>query len=278
MNQNYDGVIKRWVILTQEILGAKDINTTDKIVLAYITSFEQYYSSNESAAKFLGLTERTIQLSKQKLVRLGYITVLKNTGRGKIYTFNVNRLSKYCQSDCQNSDNQTVKKLTTYNKDKEKKKDNNAEKNSAPVEKSKNEYGRADINELEDLWLAETGINIRSQMNQRRQLSNLVKKYGYEPTKTLVRRVGVAIHSRDRFAPQIATPSELTGKFSKLPRLELWENRNKAARPFGNHLERSIPDYNGAWDEKSDEERAEVSAMMREFRQKLGANSNRRTL
>ena len=271
----------RYVILTQEILKDERINAIEKIILARITGFKVFYEAAAETAELLHTTELVVQRAKRKLEKLGYIEAIEDTGRGKKYCATLwktaKRYNKKVRADITKKSHQTLQKSHTENKDIYCSKEQREQK-SAPVEKSKNGYGRADINELEDLWLAETGINIKSQMNQRRQLSNLVKKYGYEPTKTLVRRVGVAIHSHDRFAPQIATPSELTGKFSKLPRLELWENRNKAARPFGNHLERSIPDYNGAWDEKSDEERAEVSAMMREFRQKLGANSNRRTL
>lgn len=270
MDQNYDENVQRWVILTQNILGAKDINATDKILLAHISGFEKFYASNETTANFLGLTTRNVQVIKQKLVKLGYIKILKDTGRGKIYQFNFERLSKFCQSDYQNFDNQTIKKMTTYNKDKIKEK----EKGNSSVEKSKKEYGRADINELEDLWESETGISIKGQQNQRRQLYNLLRKYGSDAIKTLIRRVGVATRSRDRFAPQIAMPSDLTGKYSKLTKLQMWENRNKYARPFGSPapvpVSKGIPDYNGAWDEQSDEERAKVSEMMRQAKQKMG--------
>ena len=120
MDESYEGDIKRWIVLTQEILGAKDINTTDKLVLAHISGFELFYASNEATAEFLGLTPRTVQAVKQKLVRLGYIKVAKDTGRGKIYQFNMARLTKFCQSDSQNFVNQTSKILSPYNKDKNK--------------------------------------------------------------------------------------------------------------------------------------------------------------
>ena len=273
MNQNESGEIRRWVVLTQEILGAKDINNSDKIVLAHISGFEQFYASNETTAEFLGMTARNVQAIKQKLVRLGYVKVLKDTGRGKIYQFNVERLSKYCQSDSQNIVNQTAEILSPYNIDKNKDKVFIGE---SPVEKSN--YGRQDLNELEDLWLAETGINIKGQMNQRRQLSNLVKKYGLDATKTLVKRVGVAVNSSDRFAPQIAVPSDLVGKYGKLPKLVMWEKRKQMSRSFGQvdappmaiaNLKKGMSDYNEAWDVKSDEERAKVSEMMRQARNKF---------
>lgn len=281
MSQNEQGEIKRWVVLTQEILGAKDINNSDKIVLAHISGYEQFFASNETTAEFLGMTARSVQGIKQKLVRLGYIRVLKDTGRGRIYQFNVSRLSKYCQSDSQNFVNQTAEILSPYNKSIYKDKVFIREENSAPVEKSKKEYGRADINELVDLWEKETGITIKGQQNQRRQLYNLTRKYGLDATKALIRRVGVAVHSPDRFAPQIATPSDLTGKYSKLAKLEMWETRNKITRPFGQgntspapamavaNLKNGVPEYNGAWDEQTDEERDRVSEMIKQARNKL---------
>ena len=44
--------------------------------------------------------------------------------------------------------------------------------------------------------------------------------------------VGDTRRVNDRFAPQIATPRELTGKYSKLERLLLWQDRNRLAHPF----------------------------------------------
>ena len=147
---------------------------------------------------------------------------------------------------------------------------------------SKKEYGRADVNELAELWESETGISIKGQQNERRQLYNLLRKYGYEATKTLVRRVGATKRSRDRYAPQIAVPSDLTGKYSKLPRMQMWEERNQTSHPFGQSgattpapaiavasLKQGIPDYNGAWTEQPDEEFEKVSEMMKKARDKL---------
>lgn len=279
MNQNEEGEIRRWVVLTQDILGAEDINATDKIVLAHISGFEQFYASNETTAAFLGMTARNIQAIKQKLVRLNYLKVLRDTGRGKVYQFNVERLTKFCQSDSQNSVNQNTSILPAYNKDKNKDKVFIGEKNEKePVENS--EYGRADINELEALWERETGISIKGQQTQRRQLYNLTRKYGLDKTKRIIEQVGKAAKSNDRFAPLISTPSDLTGKYEKLSKLILWHNRNLTSRPFGNQptpapkmatasLKTTLPDYGGAFEVQSDAERAKVSEMIRQTRKKL---------
>lgn len=151
------------------------------------------------------------------------------------------------------------------------------DENITPVEN----FGRTDINELVDLWQSETGISIKGQQNQRRQLYNLVRKNGFDETKQIIKRVGAAIKSGDQYAPRIATPSDLTGKFGKLPKLELWENLKKYSRKFGQgsttpapsmatmNLKKGIPDYNGAWTDQTEDEHDKVSQLMKETRQKL---------
>lgn len=267
MDENGQEEVK-YVILTQKILGNKELSISERMILARISGFAKFYESAEATAEFLGISTATVHKAKQKLAQMNYIVEIGNTGRGKIYAPNLlqlpvrvvkndNQSGKIYQSECQN--------LPTENKERIKK-DNNEQE-------SKKEYGRADINELVDLWKQETGIDITGKQNQRRQLYNLLKKYGCEGVKTLVRRVGVMTRSRDRFAPQIAMPSDLVGENSKLPRMELWENRNKYSKPFGSPapmpVPKGIPDYNGAWDEQSDEERAKVSEMMRKTRERM---------
>lgn len=286
MDQNYQddhGELRRWVVVTQEILGAKDINAQDKLLLAYISSFEQYFASNASVAEFLGLSERTVERSRQKLTRLGYIDIVTNTGRGNIYSFRLGRLAKNGESDAPKMANQASQNWRTENKDENKVKTYKGDESVTDgVENSeRQQYGREDINEIIELWEAETGISIKGQQNQRRQLYNLLRKYGSDGVKTLVRRVGTAIRSGDRFAPQIATPSDLTGKYSKLAKLDAWEIRQQTARPFGqgsapqddrplpSYLQGGIPDYNGAFIVKSDDERAKVSQMFKEARKTL---------
>lgn len=283
MDQNYQEEAK-YVILTQKIIGNKQLTVADRLVLARISGFAKFYESSEATAEFLGLGTTTVTKAKQKLVKLNYIVEIGNTGRGKIYSPNLhqipirqaesaNQSGKNCQSEWQ--------KLPAENKERLKREYKGDESVAEPAEKSKSEYGREDINELVELWEAETGITIKGQQNQRRQLYNLLRKYGPEATKALVKRVGTANRSGDRFAPQIATPSDLTGKYSKLPKLELWESRRDHSRPFGqgsapqddrplpSYLQGGIPDYSGAFIPCSDEERAKVSQMFKEARKKL---------
>lgn len=288
MNQNEQKEM-RFVILTQEILESDQLNFAEKIILARITGFETFFESSSVTAEALHTSETIVQRAKRKLVKLGLIKEIGNTGRGKIYQASLwktqPRYDKNVTSDLTNLSHQTLQKCQTYNIYKIKENIIGDDSVAGPVENSKEEkptYGREDINELVDLWESETNISIKGQQNQRRQLYNLLRKYGSDATKTLVRRVGVAIRSGDRFAPQIATPSDLTGKYGKLGRLELWEKRKAVSRPFGNHQptpapamatsllkKKNLPDYGGAFDEQSEAEREKVREMMRKTREKL---------
>ena len=283
-NQNYQEEAK-YAILTQKILGNKNLTPCDKLVLARISGFERFYESNETTGEFLGISADTVKKSKQRLIKEGLIVEVGNTGRGKIYAPNLHKIpvrwgkstrqiGKFYPSDGEN--------LPAENKERIKREYKGDEFVAEGVENSKKtEYGREDINELVELWQAETGIDIKGQQNQRRQLYNLLRKYGADGTKALVRRVGNAIRSGDRFAPQIATPSDLTGKYSKLAKLNMWETRNATARPFGQGSapqdEQPLPSYlaiNGFenWPpepEYSDEEHARVCQMFKDARKTL---------
>lgn len=282
-DQNYEN---KFVILTQTVLGNKQLTPCDKLVLARITGFVCFYESSATTAEFLGIGEDTVKKSKQKLERLGYIRVLEDNGHGKKYAPEFDKILG-CRVNFTNQAGKIYQpggeilppENKEKNKEKNKKRDESAADDAQNIKKQ--EHGREDINALIEHWQAETGIDIKGQQNQRRQLYNLLRKYGLDGTKALIDRVGTAIRSGDRFAPQIATPSELTGKYSKLPRLELWENRNTTARPFGQSRgfedDRPLPSYiaiNGFADlppehEYSDEERARVSQMFKEARKTL---------
>ena len=290
MDQNNPGEYRHYIVLTENILGAKDINASDKMLLAYISAFEEYFAGNASAAEFLGMSERSIERSKQKLVKLGYVDVIRDTGRGRIYAIRLSRFAKNGEAGSPKMAKQMRQNWRTYNKDYIK--DYNVDTNvstgaEAPADEEKKAeeqpatYGRDDINEIVDLWEQETGTSIKGDKYERRQVYNLIRKHGAERTKALVRAVGDIRRNGDRFAPQIATPRELTGKYSKLGRLEMWMERKSISRPFGTQEKpltpcpdyalppRDLPEYGGAFEVQSDEEREKVAKMMAEKRKTL---------
>lgn len=266
-NDHPDGELRRYVVITQDLLGASDLNANEKLVLAYISSFDEFYASNASTGEFLGLSERIVERAKQKLTRLDYIRIIKQTGRGNIYSFNLLRLAKNGGADSPKLADQTSQKWRTEIKEEIKEKIIGDES----VADEPKSYGREDINEIIDLWESETGITIKGDANQRRQVYNLIRKHGHEATKALVRRVGAMRRVNDQFAPQILTPADLTGKYSKLSRLEAWENRHQEQHPQVVIIPKRFDndEYDRKYGRISDEERAEVSQRFKEARKTL---------
>ena len=263
----------RYVMLTQAILGSKELTISDKLVLARISGFVRFFESNETTAKFLGIGERTIRTSKAHLLELGYIVEIANTGHGKIYAADLLRVAKIadqtgknCRSDRQNRPPENKYRINIEHT----KRDESA---AHGVENSdKQERGRKDINELVELWEAETKITIKGDQNQRRQIYNLTRKYGVEGTQLLIKRVGKMKQACDRYAPSIMKPSDLVGKYSKLDRMLAWEERQRFT-PKQPTPPRITP-TKFEDEEISDEERARISAQIKAAREKLGFSRN----
>ena len=305
-NQNYDGIPQdaeerkfNGIFIPAEIWLDESINGHERLLYAEIASFGSRgcWKKSEELMKLLGVGREAFQRTCRNLRERGYITEKRMFGR----IIRTTTLT-FCSSDGNRhqSENQAVHQAVSPSDEqavspavqKEYTKEYTIVKGDESVadgveNSKKQEYGREDINELVDLWQAETGIDIKGQQNQRRQLYNLLRKYGADGTKALIRRVGDAIRSGDRFAPQIATPSDLTGKYSKLAKLDMWETRRQIARPFGQSRgdqdDRPLPAYitkNGFADlppepEYSDEEHARVCQMFKDARKTLPFMKNR---
>lgn len=298
--QNYDGIPKdaekrtfNGIFIPAEIWLDESINGHERLLYAEIASFGSRgcWKKSEELMKLLGVGREAFQRTCKNLRERGYISEKRMFGRvvrTSTLTFcstvgNSHRSEKQAVHQAVSpADEQAVSPAVQKEYTKEYTKVKGDDNVAGGVENSKKEYGRADVNELVELWESETSISIKGQQNERRQLYNLIRKYGLEATRTLVRRVGATRRSRDRFAPQIAVPSDLTGKHSKLPRMQMWEERNQVSRPFGQSgavtpappmvtasIKQGVPDYNGAWAELPDEEYAKVSKMIKEARNKL---------
>lgn len=75
----------RFVIIRFDILTNKNLTQSEKLVYARICGFKKYFESKEVCSEMLGVSKDTVIKAKQKLLKLGYIRELENTGRGKIY-------------------------------------------------------------------------------------------------------------------------------------------------------------------------------------------------
>lgn len=270
-NQNQDDYIVKYVILTQDIIGDKNLSLAERLVLARMSGFSQFFESSEATGEFLGISAISVTRAKQKLAKLGYIEEVQNTGRGKVWsirlTQNVNQTDKICQSDRHN--------MSTYNKveNKEENISTKVDIGESPSEEheesEKTTYGNAHINSLMELWEAETGIIANRAKQNRYACYNLIRTRGYDGAEAVVRMVGRSIRSGDQYAPRIGSFRDLVGKYEKLSSLEAWNARQVTPKPtLPPAMRTDKPDY-FYQKEQSEEERAEVSAMFKEGRKKL---------
>lgn len=246
-NKEQDALERKFLVIPFSVLADERLTPIDKLTYGRALFFEQFFEAPSRTAKILGCSENQIKISKRKLETLGFIKCVSNDGRGKTYiaTVNFQQQGRVSKSDTQtirncSSENQN---LTTENKAENKaenisSKDKSFEEAQAPAEDSEKDplnedkpksYGKAEINELLELWREETGFDHKSTKSERYAINNLLRKNGYEATKALIRRVGRARRSDNQFAPQIAKPSQLQGKYSKMEALVLWEERQSQA-------------------------------------------------
>lgn len=250
-NKEQDALERKFLVIPFSVLADERLTPIDKLTYGRALFFDQFFEAPSRTAKILGCSENQIKISKRKLETLGLIKCISNDGRGKTYiaTINFNQQGRVSKSDTQTirkcpSENQN---LTTENKT-ENKAENNSSKDKSfeeahepqddsgkdPLKEDEQpkRYGNAEINEILDEWEDATGFSWHSTKQERFAAKNLIAKYGSEATRALVRRVKAARHSDDQFAPQIAKPSQLVGKYEKLTALTMWEERQqKAAKP-----------------------------------------------
>lgn len=272
----------KFLVMPFDILAIKELNMTDKFVLARIAGFRKFFEASQTTADFLGLTKLQVERAKRKLSALGYIEELADTGRGKVYRCaDVYSIldkvdgARKVTSDVTSKSHQVRRKSNIENKV-ENKDENIINAPSADDDSSK-EYGRADINELIRNW-SEQVHDIQGDKTQRRYAYNLIRKYGAEGAQELVERVSAMKRKNDRFAPNIAKLSDLMGKYSKLDKLEAWEQRQQAESkpnepqytpPPAYFRTPDLSDYGDAWQEVPDEEFERVSQQIKDARAKM---------
>lgn len=205
----------RFIILRADILTRKDLSASEKLVYARICGFKKYFESKEECAEMLGISKDTIIKAKQKLTALGYIKVLANTGRGKIYQSVYDDRERVVKSTTQSGKKHPVRLVeSTTIEEREIKKRVKSDTNKL-VSGETPEYGKSEINELFDYFKEKTDIEITSkqQMN-RNACNNLIKKYQVEGVRRLID--GVAEAQKDQYAPRISNFIQLQSKLGDL--------------------------------------------------------------
>lgn len=268
LDQQQESERKLFIRIPNEILEDERLTATDKLVYGRGFSFKRFYESAEATGKALGICPNQVKISKRKLEKLGFFVMYENTGRGKKY-FVQEPDYRESENDPQTyrgskSDPQTNRKessqgqnLTPENKERLKEeeslslKDKSFKESSEPTSENEESlkeesekpkrYGKAEINEILDEWEAATDFQWHGVRQERFAVNTLLRKFGLEATKALVRRVRTARRSDDQFAPQIVKPSQLVGKYEKLTALTMWEER--CARIKSKAAEMEGPDF-----------------------------------
>ena len=290
---------KLFIRIPNEILEDERLTATDKLIYGRGYSFKRFYESAEATGKALGICPNQVKISKRKLEKLGFFVMYENTGRGKKY-FVQEPYGRESENDPQTyrgskSDTQTNRiessqgqNLIPENKERLKREEtivaqapeDETDDEQLKEDESPKRYGNADINEILDLWEEATGFSHHSEKRERFAANNLLRKYGLEATKALVKRVEVARRSDDQFAPQIAKPSQLMGKYEKLTALKMWEERT-AKREEAERANSNTPDFRKLYANpdaphyyhdcrpSTPEEKAEVHRKAEEIKKKL---------
>lgn len=269
--QNQDEFAIKYVVLTQEIISDKNLSLAERLVLARMSGFSQFFESCEKTAETLGISAITVKRAKAKLVKLGYIEEAGDTGHGKVYhlcpsgvSFMSDRSIKYVRQKyhlCPHSNKDRIN-IDIKNSDSDEPKDDESS--------DKKVYGSKHINALMELWEAETGIVANRAQQNRYACNNLIKSRGYEGAEAIVRMVGRSIRSGDQYAPRIGSFRDLVGKYEKLSSLEAWNIRQKPAKKsLPPAMATEKPDY--YFDhEETESEREETSKAIAEARKRLG--------
>ena len=79
MSKEFKGV---WI--PKEIYQDKDLNPTEKLILSDIATLGEYFKSNETIAKEVGVSIRTASRSIKKLESIGYIDTKLFDGRNRV--------------------------------------------------------------------------------------------------------------------------------------------------------------------------------------------------
>lgn len=207
----------RYIIVRFDVLQSKELTPSEKLVYARICSFKRYFESKEECSEVLGVSKDTIVKAKQKLLRLGFIKELSNTGRGKIYQSVYDDDDRVVKSTNQSGKKHPIRVVKSTNIEEIEIK-NKLKSITNVMGESPKTYGNPDINEMFDYWNEKLGYEITAKRQANRNAcKNLIKKHGLEKLTKLID--GVAMAQTDQYAPRI---SDFTSLQSKLNDLMVW--------------------------------------------------------
>lgn len=300
-----EALAKRFILIPMEIFFDDKLTPCDKIIYGRINTFDEFFESNAKTAELLNISDKQVKRSKRQLLDLDYIRIIGNDGRGKRYAINQGKLTAIRRAIAEeiascpgvlNGETACVCEGTicptmgticpekgticpTENKKRIKRELKEKQTKEKTDGSEPQQFGNPDVNAMLDAWAEATGFDLKNQKMERYAMSGLIKSHGLDATKALVERVKRARRSDDRFAPQIAKPSQLRGKYSKLEALTMWEERQaKDAKAL--HRANPIRIYQQAQPEPTDdkpdtpEAKVERQRIAQELKAKLFAKLN----
>ena len=211
MERDFKGV---WI--PREIWLDERLNALDKIILVEINSLdgeEGCFASNEYLAEFCQCSEAKVSKSISLLIQLGYLEIIRFDGRKRFLKSSLVKNTSLVENTKQPSKN--------YKADLEKIQDNNIYNNidnntiSKDIEKSPQQFGNHEINELFDEWEKQCGFKLDTKVKQNRfACQRLIKSRGFEKVKNVLPIV--AESQTDQFAPGINNFMDLADKWNNL--------------------------------------------------------------
>ena len=218
----------RFIIVRREVLEAKDLSSSEKLVYARICGFKKYFESAEECGGVLGISKNTVIKAKQKLIRLGYVREIGNTGRGKIYQSVYDDNTRVVKTTSQSGRKLPVRVVdsTTIDEIENKKR---VKSITNVIGETPENKSNIDINDMFSLWNDVVGYEIVSNKQKNRYAcNNLLKKHGKDKLTQLLN--GVRLSQSDKYAPRI---SDFVSLQSKLSELLAWGNRQSLTRVKG---------------------------------------------
>lgn len=260
---NPDAPVKEYtgVWIPAEVMESDELSPMEKLLYGEIAGFRECYASNAWLAGRIGRSERTVKRLISHMIELGFVVNLGFNGRFR--TIKVAMPCGKLASRGDKNDTSAMPKMTPIII-----KSNNSNKlllDSHPVENSKKTYGNKDVNDLFDYWKERVGIMPSNNKTNRNACSTLIRQRGVDGAKKVVDAIHKALTSQDKYAPRVASFTDLYGAYGKLAKLDAWiiikNSPNTALKRFQTA---QTADY-----EPSDAERAETLKRMAEARKRL---------
>lgn len=270
LKRGFEGI---WI--PAEIWLDDNLHPLERVLYAEIASFGKKgcWKKSEDLMSLLSVSKGTFQKYCRNLRERGYITEQRAFGRIVRTTTlafqstaqNLHQTKNCADEQHKNCADEQTKNCAVHKEYSKNNINNKLLIEESPVEKSKKiQYGNSDVNELFDYWEQHTGIKPSNNKANRNSCATLIRQRGVDGAKKVVDVIHKALTSQDKYAPRVASFTDLYGAYGKLPKLDAWIIKNSPKTALKRFQTAQTADY-----EPSDAERAETLKRMAEARKRL---------